>query len=88
MSSKNIDGACLKQKIKQAGYTLDEFYKELGIAKSTFYYYRIGARPIPYKLRGRIEELLQCSFCDFLIPQQQTNLLMLPVEPQRRSGQR
>lgn len=83
-----IDGTHLKKQIKQAGYTLDEFYKELGIAKTTFYYYRTGTRPIPYKLRQRIEELLQCSFHDFLRSEQENNLIMLPIEQQRRSSQR
>jgi transcriptional regulator with XRE-family HTH domain len=85
--SKYIDGARLKRQIKQTGYTLDEFCQELGIAKSTFYNYRTGARPVPRKLRERIEELLQCPFQDFVVPEQETNLIVLPVEQQRRSGQ-
>ncbi|GCE32119.1 hypothetical protein KDA_76030 [Dictyobacter alpinus] len=76
----HIDGVYLKKQIKQAGYTLDEFYKELGIAKTTFYYYRIGARPIPHKLRQRIEELLQCPFQKFLKPEQESTLMLLPLE--------
>jgi hypothetical protein len=84
----HLDGRSLKQQIKQAGYTLDEFHKELGIAKTTFYYYRTGARPVPYKLRQRIEELLQCSFHEFVITELENNLIILPVEQSRRSGQR
>ena len=82
----HINGTHLKKQIKQAGYTLDEFYKELGIAKTTFYYYRTGARPIPHKLRQHIEELLQCSFHDFLISEQENNLIMLPLEHPRRAA--
>ena len=78
--STHIDGALLKKRIKQAGYTLDEFCQELGIAKTTLYYYRVGTRPIPHKLRKRIEELLECSFNEFLVPEQASNLRVLPVE--------
>jgi transcriptional regulator with XRE-family HTH domain len=85
MSTNRIDGTRLKQSIKQAGYTLDEFHKELGIAKTTFYYYRTGARPIPRNLRQRVEALLQCSFHDFLIPQQEITCIVLPVAHQGRS---
>lgn len=88
MSNTTIDGALLKESIKQAGYTLDEFFTELGVAKTTFYYYRKGVRPIPHRIRCRIEELLQRPFCDFLVPQQQTNLFVLPVEPHLRSNRR
>lgn len=84
---KRIDGTHLKKMVKQAGYTVKEFYQELGVAKSTFYYYRTGVRPIPRELRRRIEELLQCPFHDFLVSEQETNLIMLPVEQQRRSSQ-
>jgi transcriptional regulator with XRE-family HTH domain len=82
-----IDGEHLKKMIKQAGYTIKEFYQELGVAKSTFYYYRTGERPIPRELRRRIEELLQCPFHDFLLKNQETNLILLPLEQQRHSSQ-
>lgn len=87
MSNQYIDGERLKQCIKQAGYTLNEFCQELGIAKSTFYNYRMGIRPVPRTLRTRIEALLQCSFEDFAAPKQETTLIVLPVEQQRRSSQ-
>lgn len=78
--SKHINGAYLAVQIKQAGYTLGEFCQELGIAKTTFYYYRIGKRPIPRGLRQRIEELLQCSFHDFLVAEQENHLIILCSE--------
>ena len=85
--SHHLDGAYLKRQIRQAGYTLEEFCEELGVGKSTFYYYRSGARSIPHKLRKRIEELLVCSFDEFMVPDQEPNLRVLPSEQQRRSGQ-
>ena len=81
------DGEHLKKMIKHAGYTIKEFYQELGVAKSTFYYYRTGVRPIPRELRRRIEDLLQCPFHDFLVPEQETNLIMPPLAHQRRARQ-
>ena len=87
INTTHFDGAHLKEQIKRAGYTLNEFYRELGIAKTTFYYYRIGARPIPRKLRQRIEELLMCSFYDFSRSEQESTLIMLPMEQQQSSNQ-
>ena len=88
INTTHFDGNHLKEQIKQAGYTLNEFYRELGVAKTTFYYYRIGVRPIPRKLRQRIEELLMCSFYDFSRPEQENTLTMLPMEQPQSSEQR
>jgi hypothetical protein len=67
MKNQSIDGASLTQRIREAGYSLKEFAQELGIGKTAFYYYRVGLRPIPQKLRTRIAELLQCSFEDLCV---------------------
>ncbi len=84
--SSSIDGVYFKQQVKAAGYTLDEFAKALGIGRTTFYYYRTGARPIPHQLRQRIENLLQCSFQDFFLPRQESNLILLARDELRRTS--
>jgi transcriptional regulator with XRE-family HTH domain len=83
--SSSIDGVSFKQQVKQAGYTLEEFARELGIAKTTFYYYRTGARSIPHELRPRIEALLGCSFQALCLPHRGSNLIVLQPEQQRAS---
>lgn len=84
--SSSIDGVYFKQQVKAAGYTLDEFAQELGIGRTTFYYYRTGARPIPHQLRKHIEDLLQCPFQDFLLPHQESNLILLARDELRRTS--
>jgi len=73
---KDMFGAVLKRRIKEMGYTQEEFADKVGIGYSTLKKYLSGKNLYDVELLLRFAEVLECS-CDYL--------LGLSVSPRREN---
>lgn len=63
---KDMFGAVLKRRIKEMGYTQEEFADKVGIGYSTLKKYLSGKNLYDVELLLRFAEVLECS-CDYLL---------------------